>query len=151
VAYNLKKFNKVSSTLEPGESFLAGAPALPPGGVGRSMVGGALGGAVGVIAAGSGSATAGAFELPGRFTLALTDRRIMVFKPDPWLGRPKKLVGSIPLADVAGAAFTESGAVSKRAAVSLRNGTSLDVEVQKGIGRAWMEHFIEQVNARIAA
>lgn len=150
MAYKLSKFGKVTGSLEPGETFVAGAFAMAPGTMKRQMAG-ALGGAIGAAIASSGSGASGSFELPRRFVMGLTERRILLFKPDALWAKPKELIGAIPLGDVVSAGFTSGGAMSNKAAIALRNGQVLEVECAKGPARKWLEELLAAVEQRRAA
>ena len=150
MAYKLSKFSKVTSSLEPGESFVAGAFAMAPGTMKRQMAG-ALGGAIGAAIASSGSSASGSFELPRRFVIGLTERRLLLFKPDLLWAKPKELIGTIALADVVSAGFTGGGAMSNTATIALRNGQALEVECAKGPARKWLEELLAAVEQRRAS
>lgn len=150
MAYKLSKFSKVTSSLEPGEAFVAGAFVMTPGTMKRQMAG-ALGGVVGAAIASSGSSASGSFDLPRRFVLGLTDRRLLLFKPDALWAKPKELIATIPLADIASAGFTSGGAMSNAASIVLRTGQSLDVEVAKGPARGWLEALLGTLEQQRAA
>jgi hypothetical protein len=149
VAYKLKKFDAVApSVLEPGESFVAGAFALLPGGVKRQMGLSAFG-AIGAATSGLGHGTAGSFTLPRKFVLGLTNRRIAIFAIAYWSGRPNKLLGSLPLSSVEGAHWDGSGTMSRRATISLIDGGRLDFEATKGAMRAATESFLDALRAQL--
>lgn len=142
--YKLSRFNKIAPELHEGEQLVAGAFAMPPGGVKR-VLGGSVGGAVGALAAGAGKGQAGSVELPRRFVLGLTSQRLLFCKPDQWLGKPKKVLYAIPLSDLASAESGKAGAMSQQAVFTTKSGDEIVVEAMKGKGRGWLENLIAKL------
>lgn len=149
-AYKLSKFGKIQSKLGPGEEIVAGAFGMPPGGVKRTM-GGAVGGAVGALAAGAGKATAGTVELPRKFVLGLTNQRLLICKPDSFMGNPKDVIYGIPVADITSAGWGDSGKLSAQAVIALRDGNTLIVEAMKGRTKGWLEDLLSKLQPMLTA
>jgi hypothetical protein len=137
--YKLKHFSKVEDQLGPSETFIAGAAGLPPGGMRRQAVGGAIGALVG------GSKPAGDFELPPRFILGLTNQRLLFCKPDNMWGHPKAVLHAIPLSDIASVGPSKGGVISQQIEITFHDGRQLVVETQKAIAGKWMEDLVEKV------
>jgi hypothetical protein len=149
MAYDASKFKKVESSLSPGESVIAGAPAFPPGGFKRQTAGGAFG-AIGAVVAGAGKSDAGSFKLPQRFVLGLTNKRILICKSDALLGRPKEILFDLPLTNVTTAELVSGGKITQHARFVTRDGQELEVEVAKGKGKQFLNELVTQAQALIA-
>ena len=148
--YKLSNFKKIVPELAPGEQIIAGAFAMPPGGMKRQMMGGAFG-AVGAAVAASGKGTAGSFELPRRFILGLTGQRLLFVKPDALMGRPKSILYAIPVGQIASAGLGSSGAMSQQAVFALKSGEQIVVEVGKVRVKAWMLDLLEKMQPMLTA
>jgi hypothetical protein len=149
MAYDAGKFKKLESALAAGETVIAGAPALPPGGFKRQAAGGAFG-AIGAVVAGAGKSEAGSFTLPRRFVLGLTNQRLLVCKPDALLGRPKEIVFDLPLSDVTSAELVSGGKLTQHARFVTRDGRELEVEVPKGKGNQLLTALVTKAQGLIA-
>lgn len=141
--YKLKHFSKINDQLGPGEIFVAGAAAMPPGGMRRHATSG--GGLVGALVAGTGSHAGGDVELPAKFVLGLTNQRLLFCKPDNVWGHPKAVLYALPLADIASATPSRSGAISKQANFAMRDGREIVVESQRAIAGKWFDDLLDQI------
>lgn len=140
-SYKLKHFRKITDRLAPGEELIAGTPAMAPGGMRRQMIGGAI--AMGIDS--TKSRKAGDVELPARFVLGLTNQRLLITKPDMWMGRPKELLYAIPLSDLVSVEPGRKGAVSKQAVFTMRDGAQMTVESQRAIAGKWFDELVERI------
>ena len=145
------KLQKVTdAVLEPGERLQAGVRGMRAGATAH-IVGGAAGavagGAVGAVIAGrvSGAGrdvgneaeTAAGFpDLPPQIAMALTDRRLLVFKRGGVSGKAKDLVVAIPRGDIGSITGADSGSKLRpdRLTVTLTDGSAVDFEVVKNDG-----------------
>jgi len=143
--YKLSHFKKIIDQLGPGETFVAGAAAMPPGGMRRHAATAGVGGALGALVAGGGQRGAGDVQLPGKFVLGLTNERLLFCKPDNVWGHPKAVLYAIPLAEIASAEPVKTGAISKQAKFMLTNGQEIVVESQRAIAGKWMDDLLEQI------
>jgi hypothetical protein len=149
MAYDASKFKKVESSLGAGESVIAGVPAFPLGGFKRQTAGGAFG-AVGAAVANAGKSHAGSFELPQRFILGLTNKRLLICKSDAVLGRPKEILFDLPLSEVSAAELVDGGKVTQRARFALRDGRELEVEVPKGKGKQFLTTVVTEAQGLLS-
>ncbi len=134
--------------LQPGEKLLAGAKAMSRGGTRSpdelsftdSQI---LSGSVSQrLADEAAFGESGTFEAPRReapnpVAVGLTDRRLMVWKRGGFTGRPKEVIGRIPLDRIT--AIEEQGSPPELASRSLRvrlsEGGVIDFDVPPGCGR----------------
>jgi hypothetical protein len=109
----LTKLDGVRAVLEPGETFLAAVPVCPLGRTQRMAVSGAAASVFGVaVRAAAGSSNASSSHLPvaGDVIVAVTDRRLLTFASGKLSNKPKALLASVPLHEVAGAELREGRA-----------------------------------------
>jgi hypothetical protein len=114
---------------------------------------GALGGAVGAVIAdkaatpGRESATEAGFPTDRQQALAVTDQRILVFRRSALSGKPKDLVGEVPLAAVAGIEH-QPGRMGDTLRFTMASGHQTQFECVK-VDRG--AEFAQAVAARIAS
>jgi hypothetical protein len=135
VADYIKHLRKpVAKALGPGEEVLAGTPCLPRGAI-TQRAAGALFGAVGVAVAGQAARSGHVYEgqeLPSIVALALTAKRVLIFRKNPVTGRPSKVLYDIPLTQIAGVRSSQGRAVGFKMLkldVVFVNESSLELDV----------------------
>jgi hypothetical protein len=126
--YKLSKFKKILPELGQREVMVAGAGAMPPIG-GLGFLGAVLSESTGPLR---------------HFVLGLTTQRLLVLQTNG-MGRPKKVLRAIPLADIVSAERIKSGKMSPRVAFSLQSGEQFVVQAASTPGI----HQLETLLARM--
>ncbi len=142
--YATSKFKKIE--LEPGEEWVAGAFAMPAGGASRQLAAGAIGGGIGAAVASSGKSSSGGFDLPRKFPLGLTNKRLLVCNPDMLWGRPKNVAFAVPLRDIASVSLADPGKLSQQATFFCKDGRTLTVEAMTK-GKSWLRELVGKAEA----
>ena len=111
MAYVTKAIPKATALLEPGEKVVALARYQLKGVATAQAVGGLAGAAIQAARTRGdrNSAAAAGLTLRNRGTIAVTDRRVVVFSPSALGGYPKKLVDSVGPGTIVGAEPTGKG------------------------------------------
>ena len=135
-----KKVEKAAAKIgiEPGESVRAACTTNPKGTMNR-MLARELGGALGAVAAGRGSADNApdggmAERFPaGQHYVVVTDRRLLALSVSALSGKPKELVAEWPRHEVAGIT-TDDGRLAIPMAIAFADGTAVQIEAARGTG-----------------
>lgn len=91
-------------------------------------------------------ATAAGFPAaPADMIVAVTDRRLLIGRPNFWGGKPAHYVDDFPLPRIAKAITVRHGLVTS-AAFALTNGHIVEIESMRG-GR--LRRFIDTINSRL--
>jgi hypothetical protein len=120
---------------EPGESVVAAARCLPLGSAKRRAAGGLLFGVLGVLAAGSTAQSGPAVfgqALPTNLAVAVTNRRLLVFRLSEVTGKVAELTHSVPFAQVVDVRFEIGRSVGMKAVyltISFADGSTASLEV----------------------
>ncbi len=151
--------------LQPGETFLAGAKAMSRGGsrppddpslTDSQILSGSVSQRLADEAAfgESGTFEAPTREAPNPVAVGLTDRRLMVWKRGGFTGRPKEIIGRIPLDRITAIEEESSSpelasrATSRAMRVRLSAGGSIDFDVPPGCGRHDVVQAFERLRRR---
>lgn len=134
-----------AAALERGETVLAATFVVPPGATARRAIG-SLFGPLGILAAEATISTkTETREMPmlTRAVVALTDRRILVFKPSRWSNEPKSLKAAVSFDRI-----REVAAYNGRLTLGFVDGTNFTVEPL----RQWSEdtaRFVVELQALV--
>ncbi|MEM1331991.1 MAG: hypothetical protein AAGG08_00910 [Actinomycetota bacterium] len=156
-----KKIHKhCADDLEPGEQVLASTFGQPPGAIRRQVAFGAIGGAVGAVAAEviankrvtEADERAGddgiALDIPaGKAVLALSAQRLLVFGHSALSGRPKGLNASVPLDQVRSIAL-DQGKLAGSMVITFADGTAIDFDIVKTAGPGEFAAAFSEITGR---
>jgi hypothetical protein len=143
----------VAAHLEPSEPVVAVVRANRKGTVKQMAAYGAIGGIVGVAiaqkAGKAGAENVGAAGFPDvqSMTLVLTDRRVFVARNSSMSNKPKELVMTVPLAEVAAVRY-EAAKLVPKIFVTMSNGAEVELEAARIDKPA---EFVEALAARLTA
>lgn len=131
--YADKLRSKAGEVMEPSEQLLAAIRTMPRG----TTMGTALGGIVGAAVAGRQAKKASAGQTEGsiagswpmvKSAVGLTDRRLLMYDYT-FMGKPKDLVGQVPLDQVASVSVDKG--VTNKVRFTFTDGSAVDVECAK--------------------
>jgi hypothetical protein len=147
--YTPKLAKVAADVVGPGEALLAGSRAMSKGstkgiiaGATGAVAGGAVGMAIGASIAkegveeGRAQAGAAGIDHAPQIAIGLTDRRLLIWKRGGLSGKPKDLIGEIPLDLVGSIDGEDSGSKLKpdRLTVHLTDGAEVEFEIVKADG-----------------